>query len=162
MKHLKSFNESVTNFAKEVRQLCDDSLSYLKDEGFEYYTDFIGMTRANYDEILLFINGSKEIKFVDILPDLQPFIELLSQNTIIKRIEVNFYLKTLNGYELRDSTRSRNAREILTVDKILNGKFDGSSGDYFLYNIPSIISFSFQLEKKRAPLLNRIKSFFSK
>ena len=131
MKYIKSFNESIGDFAKEVRQLCDDTLAYLKDEGFTYLTDL-----DNDGEALLYINGSKEVKFVDILPDLQPFIELLSEISIIKDIDVSFYFKTLNGYELRDSARSRNAKVILTVDKILNIEFDEP-----IYNIPGIIIF---------------------
>ncbi len=152
MKYIKSFNESIGDFAKEVRQLCDDTLAYLKDEGFTYLTDL-----DNDGEALLYINGSKEVKFVDILPDLQPFIELLSEISIIKDIDVSFYFKTLNGYELRDSARSRNAKVILTVDKILNSEFDEP-----IYNIPGIIIFRFELEKKKVPFLSKIKSFFSK
>ena len=152
MKYIKSFNESIGDFAKEVRQLCDDTLAYLKDEGFTYLTDL-----DNDGEALLYINGSKEVKFVDILPDLQPFIELLSEISIIKDIDVSFYFKTLNGYELRDSARSRNAKAILTVDKILNSEFDEP-----IYNTPGIISFRFELEKKKVPFLSKIKSFFSK
>ena len=152
MKYIKSFNESIGDFAKEVRQLCDDTLAYLKDEGFTYLTDL-----DNDGEALLYINGSKEVKFVDILADLQPFIELLSEISIIKDIDVSFYFKTLNGYELRDSARSRNAKVILTVDKILNSEFDEP-----IYNIPGIIIFRFELEKKKVPFLSKIKSFFSK
>lgn len=152
MKYIKSFNESIGDFAKEVRQLCDGSLAYLKDEGFTYLTDL-----DNDGEALLYINGSKEVKFVDILPDLQPFIELLSEISIIKDIDVSFYFKTLNGYELRDSARSRNAKVILTVDKILNSEFDEPT-----YNTPAVIIFRFELEKKKVPFLSKIKSFFSK
>ena len=152
MKYLKSFNESITDFAKEVRKLCDDSLAYLKDEGFTYLTDL-----DNDGETLLYINGSKEVKFVDILPDLQPFIELLSEISIIKDIDVSFYFKILNGYELSDTTRSRNAKTILTIDKILNGEFNEP-----IYNTPVVIIFRFELEKKKVPFLSKIKSFFSK
>jgi hypothetical protein len=152
MKYIKSFNESIGDFAKEVRQVCDDSLAYLKDEGFTYITDL-----DNDGEALLYINGSKEVKFVDILPDLQPFIELLSEISIIKDIDVSFYFKTLNGYELRDSARSRNAKSILTVNQILNDEFDKP-----IFNIPGIIIFRFELEKKKVPFLSKIKSFFSK
>jgi hypothetical protein len=152
MKYIKSFNESIGDFAKEVRQVCDDSLAYLKDEGFTYITDL-----DNDGEALLYINGSKEVKFVDILPDLQPFIELLSEISIIKDIDVSFYFKTLNGYELRDSARSRNAKSILTVNQILNDEFDKP-----IFNIPGIIIFRFELEKKKVPFLRKIKSFFSK
>ena len=152
MKYIKSFNESIGNFTKEVIQLCDDSLAYLKDEGFDM--PYIG---KHDDEALLYINGSKEVKFVDILPDLQPFIELLSEISIIKDIDVSFYFKTLNGYELRDSYRSRNFKKILTVDEILNSEFDEP-----IYNIAGIISFRFELKKKKVPFLNNIKSFFSK
>ena len=152
MKYIKSFNESIGDFSKEVRQVCDDSLAYLKDEGFTYITDL-----DNDGEALLYINGSKEVKFVDILPDLQPFIELLSEISIIKDIDVSFYFKTLNGYELRDSARSRNAKSILTVNQILNDEFDKP-----IFNIPGIIIFRFELEKKKVPFLSKIKSFFSK
>jgi hypothetical protein len=152
MKYIKSFNESIGDFAKEVRQLCDDTLAYLKDEGFTYLTDL-----DNDGEALLYINGSKEVKFVDILPDLQPFIELLSENTIFNEIEIKFYFKTRYGYVLSSSTKSRNAKEILTVDKILNDEFDEP-----IYNTPGIISFRFELKKKKVPFLNKIKSFFSK
>ena len=152
MKYLKSFNESITDFAKEVRKLCDDSLAYLKDEGFTYLTDL-----DNDGETLLYINGSKEVKFVDILPDLQPFIELLSEISIIKDIDVSFYFKTLNGYELSDTTRSRNAKTILTIDKILNGEFNEP-----IYNTSVVIIFRFELEKKKVPFLSKIKSFCSK
>ena len=150
MKYIKSFNESIGDFAKEVRQLCDDTLAYLKDEGFTYLTDL-----DNDGEALLYINGSKEVKFVDILPDLQPFIELLSEISIIKDIDVSFYFK--NKKFLWYLQGSNHAKVILTIDKILNGEFDEPT-----YNTPAVIIFRFELEKKKVPFLNKIKSFFSK
>jgi hypothetical protein len=147
---MKSYKE--TSLVNKIIKICDDSLAYLKDEGFTYHTDL-----SSDDEALLYINGSKEVKFVDILPDLQPFIELLSEICIIKDIDVSFYFKTLNGYELSDTTRSRNAKAILTIDNILNGEFDEPT-----YNTPAVIIFRFELEKKKEPFLKKIKSFFSK
>lgn len=147
MKYIKSFNESIGNFIKEVDQLCYDSLVYLKDEGFIYHTD-----PYNDYELLLYINGTKEVKFVDILPDLQPFIELLSENVMVKGIEANFYFKTHKYNFIGDRVK-----EVFTVDKLLNDEFDGP-----VYNTPTIISIRFELGRKKVPFSNKIKSFFSK
>jgi len=155
MKHIKSFNESLSDFIGYVKKFCSENLSYLQDEGFTYHTD-IDFVGGEDDECLLYINGSKEIKFIDILPDLQPFIELLSDNVLIEEIEVTYYLKSLNGYEL-PNRRSRKNKEKITIEKILSGEFDEP-----VYNIPVIISFRLELKKKKVPFLNKIKSFFSK
>lgn len=150
MRYITGFNEDISNFTKEIKELCSYSLSYLQDEGFSYNID-----SYNDDQSLLFINGSSEVKFIDILPDLQQFIELLLNISIIKNITVSFYYKSLNGYELGSSASSRSVRETLSVYKILNDDFSRAT-----YNTNALIIFSFELGKKKAPLLKRIKSFF--
>lgn len=159
MKHLIGFNESVGDFTKEIRDFCTKNLSYLQDEGFEYYTD-IDLMGGEDDELFLHINGTKSIKFIDILPDFLPFVELLSEKVDINYIEAKFYInndKLVKKVKLQDFPRSRRSKEVLNLDKLLNGDFTEP-----IYNIPSIILIKFELKKKKVPFLNRIKSFFSK
>ena len=161
MKHIKSFNESKRfSFANELREFCKNNLAYIVDEGFEYYIDSV-----NDGEILLFINGSKYIKFNDILPDFIPFIELLSEKVdIINDISISFYNipdDTTYGYDsdLRRNISGSSKREVvnLTIDRILNDELVNP-----IFNIPSIISIRIELQKKKISTLSRIKSFFKK
>ena len=155
MKYIKSFNEEfheLGTFAKTVKEICDNSLAYLIDDGFNYHID---LDSDNYT--LLYINsGLKEIKFVDILPDIQQFVDLLSRSCHIE-LNVGFYFKTLNGYVLGRESKSRNVHEILTVDDLLNGVFDKPT-----FNIPAQIVLRFELKKKKVTLMNKVKKFFSK
>lgn len=156
MKYIKNFNEELYDelgaFAKTVKEICDNSLIYLIDDGFTYHIDF-----DSNDYTLLYINsGLKEIKFVDILPDIQQFVELLSRLCHID-INVAFYFKTLNGYILDRESRSRNVHEILTVADILNGIFDMPT-----FNTTAQIVLRFELKKKKVTILSKVKKLFSK
>ena len=154
MKHIKSFNESKRfSFANELREFCKNNLAYIVDEGFEYYTGSV-----NDGEILLFISGSKYIKFNDILPDFIPFIELLSEKVDINDITVRFHKQDFSQ-KTSDWLNSIFWELSLTmkVDEILSDELVNP-----IFNIPSIISFRIELQKKKISTLSRIKSFFKK
>lgn len=154
MKHIKSFNESKGfSFTNELREFCKNNLAYIVDEGFEYYTDSV-----NDGEILLFINGSKYIKFNDILPDFIPFIELLSEKVDINDITVRFHKQDFSQ-KPSDWLNSIFWELSLTmkVDEILSDELVNP-----IFNIPSIISIRIELQKKKISTLSRIKSFFKK
>lgn len=164
MIHLKSFNEE-NRFSDIdiVKDLCSKNLAYLLDEGFTYNTD-LDIT-ANENEFLLYINGTKDVTFNEILPDLIPFVELLLEIVDIKDLDANFYFKKFknNPYEIDDNVNflnypnSRVYREKIKIDNLLNGEFKGN-----VYNIPGLLKFSFILTTKKKPFRKTIKSFFSK
>ena len=154
MKHIKSFNESRNDVIEEIKDFCNDNLVYLKDEGFEYYTDLDIMWDDN--EFFLYIKSTRNIKFDDILPDFLTFIELLSEKVNINYIDVKFYINN-DKYRVNNRVKLYGYENHKNIDELLNSDFDNIN-----YKIPSKIIIQLTLEKKKVPFLNRIKSFFSK
>ena len=153
MKYIKSFNESRNDTIQEIRDFCGENLVYLKDEGFEYYTDLDIM--ADENEFFLYINGTRNVKFNDILPDFLTFIELLSEKVDINCIDVKFYINN-DKFELTDKVKLYNYRIQKSIDELFDNKFNKD-----IYKIPSLISIELILKKKKVPFLNKVKSFFS-
>lgn len=75
MKYIKNFNESLYN----LKPLCDDYLSYLKDSGFRIIIleKVVGIYIIKNNGTLVSQSDYQEFRWKDIRDDLIPFINLL-------------------------------------------------------------------------------------
>lgn len=147
MEHLISFNESkVDDICKEIENIGEQSLAYLKDEGFIFQVE-----RSSVDEHELFINidGTKPMVFKDVLPDLLPFLELIQDKLLLIEIGVSLYHKQHNF----------TSRYTLTVDEL--EKLSTMDENYEAnWEILTVASFTIYSRIKKIGPLARVKRFF--
>lgn len=127
MKHLKKFNESINKLfennnleelEEEVRNLCESSLSFLYDKGFEPFVtdveDMILIELSKYETI----NGEQDNTLLtyswdEIKEEFIPFMEMINEKYKIQ--EIVFYENVDNEFSRDDES---------TISDLLEQDFD--------------------------------------
>jgi hypothetical protein len=113
MKYLMRFNETI---ADDINKLCDDYLSFLKDNGFTCNVDNFN----KYTKYLSIYKGYDEWKKVrfnwsEVSDDFIPFLELLHN-----KYKIAFNTVSFSGYEPIRKLSQYN--KLFSIGEILNGE----------------------------------------
>lgn len=139
MKHLKPFNENVDNLVEELQDLCDTSLAYLYDEGYNIslaVRDKVKYPGKNHIIVSLGLpeenhvpttygNGYRKFYWHDVKDYYIPFLQLL-----VRRYELQPYLDDTAQVYLQFNTIS--GFRYLSLDAVIN---DRTGLDYPLWGI---------------------------
>lgn len=129
MKHLKPFNESKENLKEELQDLCDTSLAYLYDEGYNVslsVRDQVKYPGKNHIIVTLGLpeenhvpttygNGYRKFNWQDVKDYYIPFLQLL-----IRRYELQPYLDDTAQVYLQFNTIS--GFRYLSLDAVINDR----------------------------------------
>jgi hypothetical protein len=117
MKHLKRFNESVTQ--EDLQDFCESSLAYLLDEGFTIKImggddQFTRLPRGQFNIFLQKDNAREFFKWDDVKDYYIPFLQLLSN-----RYDIGSFFEEHNGAEpnIRVRYRHREDYSFVNVNK---------------------------------------------
>jgi hypothetical protein len=124
MKYLRRFNESIID-TKEIEDLCNEYLAYLKDDNFE-----ISIKSNNFIygiSITIEKRDNSVFEWEDIKYDFLPFIEELLKNWKLNEqpsfvTQTNPY-NTLTGIRIGFNDKDRNFGKNVSLEAILDDDF---------------------------------------
>ena len=129
MKHLKPFNEDIINRKDELKDLCEDCLAYLLDEGYSFHIYDVYTTPAEIPAYIVWFNRFynnryNEYKWDDIKEYYIPFLKLL-----------NKYYNVIGFNEVPETLMNKSIRINLPDNKSQDFEFEDFIGDTFDQNI---------------------------